>query len=480
MGSIPLCRMEKGHLAEMQEIPLDKNATPGTVASAPHVRRLGILIGAIGAAIILAATLTPQPGETETPILCVVCGSLGGVDAVLNFFLFIPLGVGLGMSGARPRTALGTIFLLSLSIEVTQYFLIAGRDATIGDVITNTLGGSFGFTIASNAQALLFPRRRTAIALAIAWGATWLALQSIVSYALLPTLPESRYYGQIGRSFSDLSPFLGQVLSATIGDVTVPDFGYAKTSDFRDRLAHGEFVSSVVIPAGPTRKIAPILRVADDSQREIALLGQLRRDLAFGVYTGAVALRLRPLRFALPGVFPATGNQWVVAAGSPPTSAGDTLSLGGRFGSTGVELRASSSRGIRGSRLSVDPSLGWTLILPRQWYVRGTTGELILSLIWTGLLIFPAGYWLAFANAMSDDRASTRGASVVSAALLAVAGFTIVPRAIGLHAARPATWLAALVGLVIGWLVARFAFHVVQGKHLANARNSHVASPPQF
>ena len=466
MGSIPLRHMEKGHLAEIQEIPLDKNATPGTVASAPHVRRPGILVAAVGAAIILFATLTPQAGQTETPVLCLICGSLGGVDAVLNFFLFVPLGIGLAMCGARPRVALGTVFLLSLSIEVTQYFLIAGRDATVGDVITNTLGGSVGFAIASNAGALLFPRRRTAITLAIAWGGLWLVLQGIVSYALLPSLPDGRYYGQIGRSFSDLSPFLGQVLSATIGDVAVPDFGYAKTIEFRDRLAHGDFVSSVVIPAGPTRRIAPIVRVADDSQREIALLGQLRQDLAFGVYTGATSLRLRPLRFALSGVFPATGNQWVVAAGSPPTSGGDTLSLAGSFGSTGAELRATSSRGKRDSRLSVDPSLGWTLILPRQWYVKGTTGELILSLIWTCLLLFPAGYWIAFANAVSDDRASTRGASVVSAAVLTVAGFSIVPRAIGLHAARPETWLAGLAGLVIGWLVGQFAFHLVRGKTL--------------
>src|SRR5436190_4523009 len=48
---------------------------------------------------------------------------------------------------------------------------------------------------------------------------------------------------------------------------------------------------------------------------------------------------------------------------------------------TAYEMRAKSSHSMHESRLSVDPGLGWTLVLPRQWYVKGSAGELVLSLI---------------------------------------------------------------------------------------------------
>ena len=438
-----------------------------TVASTPHVRRLGILIAAIGVAMILTATLTPQAGRTETPVLCVICGSLGGVDAVLNLILFFPLGVGLGMWKISARTAIAGILLLSLSIETTQYFFITGRDATIGDVITNTLGGAFGFLVASNAREILSPSRRMAVRLGVAWSAVWLVLQVVVSYAILPSLPAGRYYGQIGRVFSDLSPFLGQVLTATIGDVVVPDFGYARTLEFRDRLTRGDFVAAVVVPAGPTPRLAPILRVADDSQREIVLLGQRRQDLAFGVYTGATALRLRPLRFVLPAVFPASGVQWVVAAENPSAAKSDTLQLAARFDGPGVEMRAISSRAIHESRVTVDPRFGWTLILPRQWYVTGSAGELILSLIWCGVILFPLGYCLAFVNAQAATNPTAKGISVVGIVALLITGFAIVPRLLGLPVARPETWLGGVGGLFMGWLIGWSIFVTIRGKSSA-------------
>src|SRR5712691_3681451 len=110
----------------------------------------------ISAALIAFATLTPHAGS-RPPFdpLCVVCGEFGGVDVVLNVILFLPLGLGLALAGARPLRAVGGMFAASLSIELLQLFVIPGRDSTIGDVAMNSVGGALGFTIGAHLESLV-------------------------------------------------------------------------------------------------------------------------------------------------------------------------------------------------------------------------------------------------------------------------------------------------------------------------------------
>ncbi|HKC81976.1 MAG TPA: hypothetical protein VKB91_12335, partial [Gemmatimonadaceae bacterium] len=70
------------------------------MAPAPQVRRLGWFLAGASIILICVATLTPQSGHSETSPFCILCGSLGGVDAVLNVLLFLPFGIGLALSGA--------------------------------------------------------------------------------------------------------------------------------------------------------------------------------------------------------------------------------------------------------------------------------------------------------------------------------------------------------------------------------------------
>src|SRR5580765_1547243 len=96
----------------------------GSVALTPHLRRIGSMrtIGSVVA--ILFATLLPDSGQPVDSHLCLVCGTLGGVDAVLNVLLFFPLGVGLALSGIAGNRAVLTAFILSATIETTQLFFI--------------------------------------------------------------------------------------------------------------------------------------------------------------------------------------------------------------------------------------------------------------------------------------------------------------------------------------------------------------------
>ena len=330
--------------------------------------------------------------------------------------------------------------------QIAQYLSINGRDASVGDVISNSLGGAFGFAAAHYARHWLLPSRRAAINLALVWGGFWILIQLGSSYALAPSLPPTRYYGQVAREFENLATFKGSVISPTIGNTTVPDYGFAKTAEFRHNLARGESVSAIVVPAGPTPKLAPIIRVADDRRQEIVLLAQLHRDLVFGLRTGASVLRLRGPLFILRDVFP---------TGSEDSSASDTLRLSGRYDAKLVEMRATNRRESRDRALAVDPGLAWALILPCQWYFAGTTLEWILTRIWMALLLLPLGYWLAFASATGVPGASRAGLlGALGAILLLWVGFAALPPHFGIPRASLASWVTAVAGLLIGVAIA--------------------------
>src|SRR5688572_6319026 len=99
--------------------------------------------------VIAVATLMPAETDVTLPASCVFCGQFGGVDFVLNIVLFVPLGVGLrwllgswlasGLVGAAT----------TLVIETLQWRLIPGRDASLGDLLANTLGALLGAWLAT-------------------------------------------------------------------------------------------------------------------------------------------------------------------------------------------------------------------------------------------------------------------------------------------------------------------------------------------
>ncbi len=177
----------------------------------------------ISGALIAFATLTPHAGPPPPfDPLCIVCGELGGVDVVLNVILFLPLGLGLALAGVRPLRAIGGMFAASLTIELLQLFVIPGRDATIGDVLMNSIGGALGFAIGAHLKSLVQPRGRAAVTLLLAWSVAWLVVQSVAAYSLAPALTRSRYYGQIARELGEmLSAFPGEVLKPTVDSVRI-------------------------------------------------------------------------------------------------------------------------------------------------------------------------------------------------------------------------------------------------------------------
>jgi hypothetical protein len=403
-----------------------------------------LAITIVSLAAMAFATLTPAPDDTIGSHLCLVCGLVGGVSAILNVFLFVPLGIGLALSGWSAKRALIAMCALSVLIETAQ-LVIPGRDSTLGDVLTNSFGGALGFAIGRYAFALLRPSPRLALALCIGWSALWLGIQTISGFGLSPAIPTANYYGQIAPRLGNFEQFHGRVLRASIADIGLSDTRFENNAEVRDLLLRGATVATTVVPSSPTHGLAPIIRVADERDREIALLAQSGKDLVFGVRTGAEVLRLRPLFFAVADVFPAvlSGNTGI---------ASDEITVGARYSAREASANAQTVGGSHEHRIPIAGWLGWTMVMPFQWYIEGTSTEFVLSLTWIACLLIPLGYWgTALARASPGRHAArVRMAAVPVTLVLLYLGLVVLPEWFGVTATPFSGWLAALTGIVLG------------------------------
>jgi hypothetical protein len=342
------------------------------------------------------------------------------------------------------RRAVIASFVLSSLIELAQFLMIPGRNSTIGDVLTNSIGGAIGFAIGRYGFALLRPSPRIASTLSMGWSAVWLAIQTISAFGFSPDIPRSQYYGQIARQLGNFEQFRGRVLRASIADIVVPDTQFNDGPRVRELLLRGATVTTTIVPPGSARGIAPILRVADASQREIVLLAQNASGLIFGVRTGAATLRLRPPLFALKGVFPTE------LPGESGLST-DTITVSARYSARELWARTQWTTSYD-RRIPVTASLGWTMLMPFQWFIEGTRVEFVVNTIWLACLLFPIGYW-GVVVARVNDPSRFRMSAVPIALLVLSVGLVAVPHAFGMNAAPPSDWLAALTGILMGGAV---------------------------
>lgn len=414
----------------------------GTLAPLPQTRRFGFALVVLSLAVIAWLTLRPAHASSS-PIdshLCVVCGPLAGVDILLNTLLFVPLGVGLSLSGLSLRKAVLICFALSLSIETAQAFIVRGRDSTLSDVLTNTLGGAIGIWSARTAPMWLAPSRKTAAWLAAMWGASWLLIQIVSSYVFFPSLSLSQYYGEIAHQRGGRAMFHGQVDSARIGTIPIPNGAFADSRSIRQLLLNGAPIVGFVRVAEPTPNFASIIRVADDRQQGIASIAEEGDQLVFSIGTGASNLRLREPAFGMPGVF--------AGARPPADSAAETLVLSARFNDGTVQLVAQTGSAHRELNFSPRAALAWSVVVPFHGHLESGRMERLATFLWTSVLLIPLGYW-AVTLTRQLARVAAFSLMVIVAALLA-AGLILVPAAFALRGGTLLDWIAAVAGVGIG------------------------------
>ncbi|HEX5385591.1 MAG TPA: VanZ family protein [Gemmatimonadales bacterium] len=421
--------------------------------------RLGASITAMGLVAIFLATLTPAPDQArlvaKLPTWCLVCGDLGGVDVTLNVLLFIPFGIGLTLAGVRWRRVILIAAVTSGCIELLQYSAIVGRDASLSDFLTNTLGGALGALIANTARTWLTPRSAPARRLAAAAALVWIAQAVVTAYALTPSLPRSVYWGQHAPDLEQFERFRGQVVSADIGPAEIPEGRLRNSARVRALLLDSATFQAIAVPAGPTPGLAPVASIFDGDKNEIALLGQDGVDLVFRLRTHAVDLRLRPPALRVASAF---------AAGPA-----DTVRMSGVLVGNRLVARVSAGSATREAARALSPQWGWSLLLPFHHAFGADTAW--VTALWIAAWLAVLGYWTR------QGWTAPASAALVLLAT-AVAGLVVVPWVFGFEPAPFTQWLGAVCGAAIGWGAG--AWMARSGRRLLRAidRADYAIDPP--
>jgi hypothetical protein len=405
--------------------------------------RFGGFLVVAGSLAIAATTLVPIPEQSsaaeETPLWCLVCGDYGGVDVLNNVLLFVPLGAGLLLRGMAPRSVVALGSLISLAIELLQLLVIPGRDASLSDVLTNTLGIWLGAILASHRNELLKPALSRAFRLAVGGGLAWIAVQSLSAVLLRPGVPESTLYGAWGRAIPGRDLFGGRVTSAFVSGVAIPPGGIAVGQELASRLRRGQVRLELELVTGSNRGAwAPVLELRGRT-RTVLGLEAVGRDLVFEPPARSPLLRLRRPAIRLRGALPARpGAPVQITAGRRADTLWATWSAAGQI-----------DRSIQ----VLSPSLGWSLVTPIR-YAFGR-GARLLTGFWLVLWLVPIGYWSAGA---SEGR--LRGTWLPG--LILVGGLGLVTGLLGYPASHWSEWLAGLLGLRLGWAAWRRAAYFGQ------------------
>lgn len=419
--------------------------TSESVASSPQPSSIARWLTVASVLAIGAATLTPSsspPLESHSHRLCIVCGSEGGVDVILNLVLFLPFGLALGLQNARWPRALAAIAAMTLAIEGLQTFAVPGRDASLGDVLMNLIGGTVGVAAGRRFAMLVSPPASTARALFALWAAFWLAVQGVSAFAMTPQPPSSTYYGQIRPTLGGMSRFDGDVLDARIDSVAIGDGAQSgeRSKHLRDLLRNGAATTVAASWRLPSAGVAPIFRIADHQGREVLLVAQASSDVIFSVRTGADVLRLRPIRLRLRQVRRAVAaSEW-----------DDTVRIRASYGASHALLTTHAKTQTRELRAALTPSQGWRIFLPMRMYVSDGPGGTIASVAWMFALALPLGFWGAFAVGLGPSSLRRLAALGVAILFTLVGGLVAVPELIAARPAGPADWLSTLAAVFLG------------------------------
>lgn len=381
----------------------------------PH-RTAGWLLAALGFAFIAIMTLTPQAGPPAfAPSMCILCGEMAVQDIILNVILFVPFGIGLRLAGVRRHRVIAISFCLTAAVELLQMHIIAGRDSSLGDVITNTLGGALGVGLVDSWRMWILPTPKQARRLLWGGALVWIGILATTVWALHRSLPDTTLWGQWDPDILHFDTFTGSIVKADAAGFAVPPGARGSDPVFRKRLVSDSvLVRAAVVPGAPTERTAPIVSVYDPQKTQIFLLAQRHRALVFSIRMNAARAMIRDPIIGLDDVFPPAGDAH---------AANDTLRVaGGVVDGALVILASEGTRGAaRERRITLGPALGWTFFLPWAYAFGSETAA--LSALWLGGLFLPLAYW-----GRRVRRAKESGAAL---GIAVVVGLVIVPLVMG-------------------------------------------------
>ncbi len=399
------------------------------------------MLGILGAVVVLVATLTPvrdlRGRALATPLLCLICGDYGGADVAANLLLFLPLALGLRLSGQSWGRTVLVCGLLSFTVELLQLRVVSGRDASLSDLLTNTTSAAIGATLGGFLPRMVAPRPRAAGVFLASGTALLLILLSASAWLLTPWMPD----GPVSSGWAHVAPgfdvFAGGVEIVHLNGAPMPPDGApADPAALRRRLAAGSFVLEADVISGvPVDYRSWIYTLRVRSDRALTLT-QFERQARIDVPARALGFRLFLPAVSLPEGLPER------------TGVPVRLTASGREGR--VRLTSDYAGRERSVELTISPAYGWIMVLPFD-LASGTRVRWITAL---GLVlaVLPLGFW-----ARHTGRPWVALAGLVAALVLALA---VIPAAAGFPPVHWSEWLAGALGAAGGWALHRPAAYL--------------------
>lgn len=394
--------------------------------------RVPVVVTCLALVVIAVATLSPQPQPEEPlPHLCLVCGELGGTDVILNILLYMPLGIGLTLSGLPKGRALLMVVLLTVTVETLQLGVIPGRNASISDVLTNSSGGLAGIALGRHWRSLIRPGAALSMTLLCAASVLAIAVTVVGAWGVQPLLPQAQYEALWAPDLPHIELFTGHVLAARLNGLPVSNQTKFASSSVRASLVErGIQLEASTTTDRPTYGLAPIFCLSAPTTPLVAVIGQDGHSLVFRINLRSSSLKMRTPVASLAFFSGSLGK-------AGPTSSHDTVLVAG-----GIQHDALWVVGRRGERASdatlrLSPFIAWMFILP--WDFHATRFVAALSLLWVCAVFFPVGFFAGAAGVTHLRKWSSAMIAVVTV----FCGLCIVPLLFGFGPAPLLLWLGA-------------------------------------
>lgn len=395
------------------------------------VRRSAAVLAIAFTVALLAGTLMPLYGPpTSGEGLCLICGEVGAADFVDNILAFVPLGLAAALALGRPGIAALLVMLMSGTIEVLQWRIIAGRDASLGDLVANSLGGIIGAIIAAQWRAIAFPDRRVATRLIASWAILAGLVTGLTVWLTQPDPLSLKYRAYwMPNTHGLLNPSLDAV---ELFGTPVSHASWIEPDDLPSPFAAGELDISLSIQGSYTRNVPiDLFQLANRLERRINVVAR-DGEVVFQPLLKASRGRFWSPSSRLPGV--------LAGSDSTETRIRYTTRPGG----------AEASWASNGNSNTVDfrysPIEFWRFLISDS--VIPSSYHPILAFGCAAVLLLPLGYWSGFSRLVwgTVTAAVTTGVGALGWPLVAGRGVTHLSD-LGLLSAA----------LFVGWLVGRIA-----------------------
>ena len=402
---------------------------------------MGTGLALAGLGFIAVATLTGSADSGRlarlTSLWCLVCGDEGGADVAANLLLFLPFAIGLRLSGVSWLRTVMVAAAVSFTVELLQFTVVTGRDASLSDLLTNTTSGAIGAAVAPSLPGMASPGPRYAAALLAGGSAAWLAVLSISAWLVAPGIPGGRLVSWWATGGDSSGDFGGRVRSVHFGGVALPENGPPPDpAALRRQLERDTFSLRADVLSGkaaPDRRWIYVLQAG--SARALALY-QLGRRAGVVMHVRGLRFKLRPVTLTLADGLPALPG---VPVRLETTGRGRSLSLASTY--TGFQ---------RSIELDISPALGWILLAPADLMAGSRIRWITAGCLAATLLVL--GYW--------GGRSGRPKEAVVLLAAVLAGGLAAIPALAGFPPVHWSEWLAGAAGAAAGWALGRPAAYL--------------------